>query len=248
VNLDQKRVLILGATSRIAQEFARRLAERQCKLVLVARDQRRLDTVAADLLARGAAGAASVLSDLSLPEEHASLLEQAWNCFGGVDLAFMAYGTYAERDCAEESSTLLALLQTDFVSAAHLSIRIVDRFLESKSGHLAVITSVAGDRGRKRNYVYGSAKGGLSIFLQGLDHKLAGTAVRISDIKLGMANTPMTDHLPPSPLKVSPARAVDAMLKGIERDRSVIYSPGFWKGVMLGVRLIPRAMMNRMDI
>jgi decaprenylphospho-beta-D-erythro-pentofuranosid-2-ulose 2-reductase len=248
MNLEGKRVLVLGATSAIAQEFARRAAERHCKLVLVARNQQRLDAVAADLLARGAAGAASVLCDLSIPEKHTSVLDQAWDYFGGIDLAFIAYGIYAERDEAEQSATLLALLQTDFVSAAHLSVAIAQRFLESNAGHLAVITSVAGDRGRKRNYVYGSAKGGLSILLQGLDHKLANTGVRISDIRLGMADTPMTAQMPKSALKASPARAVAAMLRGIEREHSVIYAPGFWKWIMLGVRLIPRPMMNRMDL
>jgi len=248
MNLEGKRVLVLGATSAIAQEFARHAAKRECKLVLVARNQPRLDAVAADLLARGAAGAASVRCDLSRPETHASVLDQAWESFGGIDLAFIAYGMYAERDEAEESFTLLALLQTDFVSAAHLSVAIAQRLQESNAGHLAVITSVAGDRGRKRNYVYGSAKGGLSILLQGLDHKLANTGVRVSDIKLGMADTPMTARLPKSPLNVSPARAAAAMLRGIERERSVIYAPGFWKWIMLGVRLIPRPMMNRMDL
>jgi hypothetical protein len=248
VNLNRKRVLILGATSAIGQEFARRLAERQCKLVLVARNQRRLDAVAADLLARGAAGADSVFSDLNTVEEHAAVLDRAWSYFGGIDLAFIAYGTYAERDESEEVTTLLNLLQTDFVSPAHLAIELAKRFSMDNGGHLAVVTSVAGDRGRKRNYVYGSAKGGLSILLQGLDHKLANSAVRISDIKLGMANTPMTEHVPDSPLKASPAQAVAAMLRGIERDHSLIYAPGFWRWIMLAVRHIPRSMMNRLDI
>ncbi len=248
MNLDRQRVLILGATSAIAQEFARHLAERQCKLVLVARNCQRLEAVAGDLVARGAVEAKPLVSDLSRPDEHAAVLDQAWNHFGGIDLAFLAYGTYAERDEAERSCTLLTLLETDFVSAAHLSVGIASRFLESNTGYLAVITSVAGDRGRKRNYVYGSAKGGLSILLQGLNHKLATSRVRISDIKLGMADTPMTAQMPKSPLKVSSARAVAAMLRGIERERPVIYAPGFWRWVMLVVRWIPRPIMNRLDI
>ena len=248
MNLDRKRVLILGATSAIAQAFARRLAERHCNLMLVARNQERLDAVAADLRARGAAGTISLLSNLDAVEEHAAMLDQAWSHFGGFDLAFIAYGAYAERDDAEETTTLLDLLQTNYVSAAHLAIRIALRFSEANSGHLAVITSVAGERGRKRNYVYGSAKGGLSIFLQGLDHRLAGLKVRISDIKLGMADTPMTEHIPDLFLKVSPTQAVGAMLRGIERDRSVIYAPGFWRWIMVAVRHIPRSIMNRLDI
>lgn len=247
MQLDSKRILILGATSAIAQELARRLAERNCRLVLVGRNAERIAAVAADLRARGAQDVACIPCDLCVTSQHVSVLEDAWRTFGGFDLALIAYGVLAEADAAEEPDTLLRLLETNFVSAAHLSGLLAKRFAAS-GGHLAVITSVAGDRGRKRNYVYGSAKAGLSVFLQGLDHKHAANGLRISDIKLGLADTPMTAHLAPSPLKVSPERAVRSMIAGLERERSVIYAPGFWKWIMLAVRALPRPVMNRLDI
>lgn len=247
MKLDRKRVLILGATSAVAQEFARRMAERQSRMVLVARNAERLEAVASDIRARGAAAAVSLLSNLSCVEGHEAMLDQAWECFGGIDFALIAYGRYAERAEAEETPVLRDLLETDFVSAAHLAVRISARFMHGNSGHLAVITSVAGDRGRKRNYVYAAAKGGLSVLLQGLDHKLAGSGVRISDIKLGMADTPMTAQTPDSPLKVPPAKAVEAILAGLERERAVIYAPAFWRWIMLAVELLPRRAMHRLD-
>lgn len=248
MKLDRKRVLILGATSAVAQEFARRMAERQSRVVLVARHAGRLDAVASDLRARGSAAVVPLLCNLSCIEGHDTMLDQAWESFGGIDLALIAYGTYAERGEAEETPVLRDLLETDFVSAAHLAVRISARFAHSNSGHLAVITSVAGDRGRKRNYIYAAAKGGLSVLLQGLDHKLAGSSVRISDIKLGMTDTPMTAQMPDSPLKVSPAKAVAAMLAGLERQRAVIYAPAFWRWIMLAVKLLPRRVIQRLDL
>ncbi len=245
MKLEHKRVLILGATSAIAQEFGRRLGERGCQLVLVARNSERLDGVAADLRARGAE-TACIVGDLCDTAGQASIMERAWEFFGGVDLAFVAYGVLAENEAAEDPETLLRLLETNFVSAAHLSALLARRMSE-RGGHVAVITSVAGDRGRKRNFVYGSAKAGLSVFLQGLDHKHASNGLRVSDIKLGMADTPMTAHLPASPLKVSAARAVKAIIAGLEREQPVIYAPRMWRWIMVAVRALPRPVMNRLN-
>jgi short-subunit dehydrogenase len=246
MKLQGKRILILGATSGIAQQFGRQLVERRCQLVLVARNEERLSAVESDLRARGAE-TACLVADLSHTAEHAGLLERAWKVFGGIDLAFVAYGVFAEYDAAEEPATLLRLLETNFVSAAHLT-SLLARKLSETGGKVAVITSVAGDRGRKRNYVYGSAKAGLSIFLQGLDHKHAGNGLRIVDIKLGMADTPMTAHLPASPLMVSAKQAVDSIVAGLERDQTVIYAPRMWRWIMLTVRAIPRPLMNRLNL
>ena len=180
--------------------------------------------MAGDLRAFGAAEVACLIADLNNPLEHDAVLKRSWDYNGQVDLALLAYGVYRERDEAEQTSTLLNLLSTNFLSAAHLALKITERF-----------------EGQ------GAAKGGLSIFLQGLDHKLASTRVRVSDIRLGLADTPMTANLPPSPLKVGPDRAAAVILQGLERERQVIYTPGFWRWIMLVVRLIPRRIMNRLD-
>jgi len=248
MKLDGARLLILGATSGIAQEFARQTAARDCRLVLVARSAARLEAVAEDLRTRGAKEVTCMVADLNSIEGHTKLVQESWECYGGIDLVLIAYGLYSERDDAEQTQKLASLLHTNFVSAANLSLRVCDRFVAQGKGCLAVITSVAGDRGRRRNYVYGASKAGLSIFLQGLDHKLARTPVQVSDIRLGMADTPMTAHLPPSPLKASPRSAVKAMLSGLERGKAVIYAPPYWRWIMSAVRALPRPLMNRLDI
>ena len=203
--------------------------------------------IAEDLRARGGT-VICIPADLSCIEQHSAVLDQAWAGLGNVDFALIAYGLYAEREAAETTDALVPLLQTNFVSAAHLAIRILDRFAAQGSGQLGVITSVAGLRGRKRNYVYASAKGGLSVLLQGLDHKLGNAPVGVSDIRLGMADTPMTAHLPPSPLKISPGSAAATIIAGLEKRRSVIYVPWFWRWIMLVIRALPRGLMNRLDI
>jgi decaprenylphospho-beta-D-erythro-pentofuranosid-2-ulose 2-reductase len=247
VKIDGRRILILGATSAIAQQVARLAVERGCPVVLAARNKAHLEAIAVDLRTRG--GSPICLeADLSCVEQHTSVLDKAWAGLGGVDFALIAYGLYAERQAAENTDTLVALLQTNFVSTAHLAIRIVDRLVAQGSGRLGVITSVAGDRGRRRNYVYGSAKGGLSVLLQGLDHKLGNGTVGVSDIKLGMADTPMTAHLPASPLKISSERAAAMIIAGLENGHAVVYVPWFWRWIMLVIRLLPRFAMNKLDL
>lgn len=247
MKIDGKRILILGATSAVAQEFARQAVERKCTVVLAARDAAHLEEIAGDLRTRGGT-VFCITADLSHTDEHAALLDRVWASMGGVDFALIAYGLYAERDAAETTGTLVPLLQTNFVSAAHLSVRIVERLSAQGSGRLGVITSVAGDRGRRRNYVYGAAKGGLSVLLQGLDHKLGSGAVGVSDIKLGMVDSPMTAHLPPSPLKIPARTAATMIIAGLEKGRAVIYVPWFWGWIMAVIRSLPRAVMNRLDI
>jgi short-subunit dehydrogenase len=247
MNFDGKKVLVLGATSAIAQEFARQIAGKGCRIVLAGRRADRLAAIAADLKARGAE-AVCIETDLGSIAGHPDLIARSWAAFGGIDLALIAYGVYAEGEKAEETSTAVTMLETNFVSVVNLSLRLIDRFVAQASGRLAVITSVAGDRGRKRNYVYAASKGGLSVFLQGLDHKLAAGPVGVSDIKLGMADTPMTSHTPPSPLKCSPQTAAAAIIAGLQSDKPIIYAPWFWKWIMVIIRAIPRRVMGRLDL
>jgi decaprenylphospho-beta-D-erythro-pentofuranosid-2-ulose 2-reductase len=247
MQLHQKRVFIAGATSAVAQEFARLAAARGCRLILAARNTRHLESIAADIRARGAE-VHTIAADLAATDAGTALVDEAWNKWGGLDVALIAYGLYAERDDAETTATLVSLLETNFVSAAHLALRITQKFAAAHSGSLAAITSVAGDRGRRRNYVYGASKGALSVFLQGLDHKFAASGVTITDIKLGMVASPMTEHLPRSPLMCSPLAAASGIVSAIEKQRARAYIPGFWRPIMTIVRNLPRIVMNRLDL
>lgn len=247
MKIDGTKVLILGATSAVAREFARLAVARHCSVALVARNAAHLEATAADLRVRGASPV-SIEADLSRVEDHRGVLDRSWAGLGGVDFALIAYGAYAERDEAEDTETLVRLLETNFVTAAHLAVRIAERFEAHGSGCLAAITSVAGDRARRRNYVYAAGKRGLSTLIQGLDHKLGRGPVRIVDIRMGVVDTPMTVHLPSSPLKASARDAAAAILAGMESGRAVVYAPWFWRWISGAVRAVPRKLMNRLDI
>lgn len=242
-----KKVLILGAASAVAQEFARLAVARGCSLALAGRDAGHLDAVAADLRVRGGS-AVCIEADLAEVGEHGRVLDEAWEALGGIDAALIAYGVYAEREGAEETDMLVRILQTNFVSAGHLAVRIAERFERQGSGCVAAITSVAGDRARRRNYVYAAGKRGFSTLLQGLDHKLGRGPVRVVDIRMGLVDTPMTADLPASPLKVSARVAGAAILAGMARGQAVVYAPWFWRWISGAVCATPRSVMNRLDI
>ncbi|MDW8371253.1 MAG: SDR family NAD(P)-dependent oxidoreductase, partial [Geminicoccaceae bacterium] len=147
------------------------------------------------------------------------------------------------RDPEATRRTLL----TNFVSPAVLLTALAARLEAAGKGCLAVITSVAGDRGRASNYVYGAAKGGLSTFLEGLRHRLAGKGVHVLDIRPGPVDTPMTAHLEKGGfLWASPERVAADIDRAIARRRSVLYTPWFWRWIMLVIRLLPEPLFHRL--
>jgi short-subunit dehydrogenase len=235
-----QRILALGATSAIAEATLRLLAERGATFFLVARNAQKLEAVRADLLTRGASGATGVVADLDDTARHPELLQSAAGAMGGIDLALLAHGVLGDQAQAERDyAAAEAILRTNFLSAVSLIGWLANYFEAQRHGVLVVISSVAGDRGRKSNYVYGASKGALNIVLDGLRHRLAGTGVRVLTIKPGFVATPMTAHLPPSPLFAQPAKVAQDILKGIEKGRSVVYTPPFWALIMLMVRNTP---------
>jgi decaprenylphospho-beta-D-erythro-pentofuranosid-2-ulose 2-reductase len=240
------RVAIFGATSAIAQAVARRLAERGDAFILIARDGQRLDAVAADLEVRGASGVHSLVADLTDASRHAELVAQCWAAHGGIDVALIAHGYLGSQRMAESSpAELAAILDANFVSAASLAMRLAESFAQQRSGTLAAIASVAGDRGRQSNYAYGAAKGGLAIFLDGLRHRLAPQGVKVVTIKPGFVDTPMTRDFPKGPLWATPEAVAGGIVRAIDRGASVAYVPGFWRAIMLVIRSLPEWILFR---
>src|SRR5436305_7536287 len=186
-----KKIVVLGATSTVMQPLLRRMANDGMELLLVARSQERLDSVRSDLLARGAANVLTFETDLtSSPDIVYSFAEQ---CFRDFDTLLLSYGTMLDQDrCQTDAEYALGQVRTNFVSSIALLTIFGKHFESRRSGTIAVITSVAGDRGRRSNYVYGAAKGGLSIFLQGLRSRLHRCGVRVLTIKPGPVATQMT--------------------------------------------------------
>lgn len=243
------KILILGATSAMAHETARIWAKQRKKLFLVARNSSRLEAIAKDLQVRGAEILGVHACDLTLTHEHASLLELANEKLGGVEGALIAYGTLGDQKAGEQSyEKSLSEIQSNFLSQVSLLTLLGNQFEKKKRGTIVVISSVAGDRGRQSNYIYGSSKGALSLFLQGLRNRLYPSQIQVLTVKPGFVSTPMTAHLPQGPLFVSPTTIAQGIVKGIERKKDVIYLPGFWRMVMAIIKSIPECFFKRLKL
>lgn len=242
-------VLALGATSAIAEATLRLLAERGARFYLVGRSQDKLDSVAADLHTRGASGVATHAMDLNDTAGHAVMLGLAAQSLGTIEMALLAYGVLGEQKDAEASyAAAEAILRTNFLSSVSLITWLANYFETTKQGTLAVISSVAGDRARKSNYVYGASKGALNLFLDGVRNRIDRAGVEVLTIKPGFVATPMTAHVKQGPLFAKPAQVARGIVKAIEKRRDVVYLPGFWRGIMLVVRMIPRRVFKRMNL
>lgn len=243
------RWLVLGASSAMAQAVVRRVAGAGGTVALVARDPEKLRHVADDARARGATVAAALQADLDATDRHAALLDQAFAALGKVDVVLIAHGTLADAEACERDPALgAATLVTNFVGAALLAQGAALRLAERGAGAVVAISSVAGDRARPSNYPYGAAKAGLAFFLEGLRCRMAGRGVAIVTVKPGFVDSPMTAHLPKGPLWAAPDAVAHSILHALRRGRDVVYAPGWWRVVMLVIRLLPRGLVIRLGI
>ncbi len=244
-----KKVIVLGATSGIAMEVQRQLAQRNCELLLVARSPERLADLQADLSLRGAAAVLTYPADLASVQQHAGVFDFVRHSFPGFDTVLLAYGSMHDQKDSETSvDILLEELQANFVSATAILALFAADLERRRTGCLAAITSVAGDRGRRSNYVYGSAKGALSLYLQGLRSRLHPSGVRVITIKPGPVQTPMTDHLPGYARFADPEQVARDIVRALERRApDVLYTPKVWRHIMTGVRHIPETVFKRLS-
>lgn len=241
------KVLVVGATSAIAQEACRAWAARGDELFLVARDAARLEAVAQDARVRGARRVETALLDALDFARHDAVVDHAWRQMGGLDAALVAHGTLTDQaraqvdwDYAERE------LRTNFLSVASLLERLALRFEAQRGGVLAVVSSVAGDRGRASNYAYGAAKAATTAWASGLRGRLHKAGVRVVTIKPGLVETPMTAHLPRSPLSTSAGRVGRGIVRAMDRGGGVTYLPGWWRFVFMGIKALPEAAMKRL--
>jgi decaprenylphospho-beta-D-erythro-pentofuranosid-2-ulose 2-reductase len=244
-----RKVLALGATSAIAEATLRLLAEQGASLFLVARNAEKLAAVRDDLLTRGAEAVAGAVADLDDTASHPALLEQAVDALGRIDVALLAHGVLGDQAAAERGyGAAEAILRTNFLSAVSLITWLANYFEGEHRGTIAVISSVAGDRGRKSNYVYGASKGGLNVFLDGVRNRIDRTGVQVLTIKPGFVATPMTAHLPQNALFAQPAQVARHIVRAIEKRKDVAYVPPFWRWIMLAVRSVPQRIFKKMNM
>ena len=243
-------VVVLGATSAIAQAYARRRAAAGTRFALAGRRQERLGVVAADLLARGAAAAEPVTMDLAATGEIERAVEMIHARFGPPREIVIAYGILGEQAALERDlSAAHAALEVNFTSAALWLLAFLKRRDAAQPLTAVVIGSVAGDRGRRTNFIYGAAKGGLDIFVQGLAHAYAGTPVRFVMVKPGFVDTPMTAaFVKGGPLWSSPDRVAADIDRAVRRGARVVYTPWFWRPIMAVIRRLPWFVFRRLKI
>ncbi len=220
------RILVLGATSAIAAGVMRPLAEQGARFYLVARGPEKLKAVANDLQTRGASAVFTRIMDLDDTATHEAMLTEAAEKLETIDLALLAHGVLGnqEHDQVNYAATE-AILRTNFLSAVSLITWLANYFESTHQGTLAVISSVAGDRGRKSNYIYGASKGALNIFLEGVRNRIDRSGVHVLTIKPGFVATPMTAHLPQNGLFAHPSVVGRGILKAIEKRKDVAYVP-----------------------
>jgi len=242
-----QRVLIIGATSAIAEAVARLYAGKGAALFLAARNQERLATIADDLRVRGASAVAVHHLDVADFAAHAAMLDAAWAALAGVDVALIAHGTLPDQaECETSVETAMREFAINGTATIALSAMLAQRLQANAT--LAVISSVAGDRGRASNYLYGSAKAAVSAFLSGLRQRLNDTGVNVLTIKPGFVDTPMTSAFKKGPLWASPQRVAQGIVRAIDGRRGVVYLPWFWWGIMQIIKQIPEVIFRRLKL
>ena len=244
-----KNILILGATSAIAEKLAQRYAKQGHRFYLVARNQARLEHIAADLKVRGAEDVSTQSLDLSDNKQHPDFIKSVTNKLARIDIVVIAYGSLGNQpQCEASVETTMAELNTNCLSVISLLTLLANTMEQQGSGCIAVISSVAGDRGRQSNYVYGTAKGALSIFLQGLRNRLDKKGVHVLTIKPGFVDTPMTVEFKKGLLWVSPEVIAKGIESAISKKKDVVYLPFFWRYIMLIIKSIPEKTFKRMSL
>lgn len=240
-------VLIIGAGSAIATAFARRCARNGDHLFLCARDASALARQRDDLLLRGAAAVHTHVLDVNDGDDRLrQCVEEARHHLGRFDRVLLAHGSLPDQiGMAHDPAAVRGALETNALSTVRLLALLAPIVRQQGNGNLTVITSVAGDRGRASNYVYGAAKALVSTWLEGLRAELHGAGVHVMEVRPGFIDTPMTADIPKSPLWSTPDRVAHDILKGMRRRRDVIYTPFFWRYIMLVIRGMPRALFKR---
>lgn len=244
-----QKVVIIGATSAIAEATARLYAARGAQLFLVARNVSRLEDIVADLRVRGANEVFSASLDMNDFDNHARVIEQVWASLGHVDVALLAAGTLPDQtQCETSVETAIKEFATNGTSTIALLTAMAPRFEAQRKGTMAIISSVAGDRGRQSNYLYGSAKAAVTAFASGLRQRMAKLGVNVLTIKPGFVDTPMTRDFKKGALWAKPDGIARGIVHGIDRWRSVIYLPWFWLPIMLIIRHVPEFVFRRIKL
>ncbi len=241
-------VAVFGATSEIAGSLLQRLRGPALRhIVLAARPSPTRDALAASL--RTDTADVTVLDfDASDPDSHPAVIDAAF-AQGDIDVTVIAFGVLGNQaDFDADPASAVEAAQVNYVGGVSVGMRVAARLREQGHGALVVLSSVAGERARASNYVYGSTKAGLDVFATGLGDALHGSGVHVMVVRPGFVRTKMTDGLPEAPLSVGPDDVADAIVNGLRHQRATVYVPSTMRFVMSGLRHVPRSLFRRLPI
>lgn len=241
-------VLVLGGGSDLGLAITRALVDRRARTVILAgRDPEQLKPAADDLAAAGAERVERVAFDALDPDSHAGFVDGVFDRFGDIDLTVVAFGRLGDQAEAErDPASALEVLRTNFVGAASTCLALARRLRTQGHGTLVVLSSVAGERVRAANFVYGATKAGLDGFCQGLGDALAGSGVRVLIVRPGFVPTKMTAGRDRAPFATTPEGVAEAVLRGLERGAGVVWAPPVLRFVMMAARHLPRPLFRRL--
>lgn len=248
---NKKRIVIIGATSAIAEHCARLwLAQQPADLTLVGRDTQRIERVATDLKVRSPQSEIRVVQAEFLNPQAINATAGDIVKSGRVDIVLIAHGSLPEQtECQNDLQSCRDALEINGVSPVLYAEAFAKEMEKANHGTIALIGSVAGDRGRKSNYVYGAAKGLVTRYAQGMQHRFAGSGVKVVLIKPGPTDTPMTAHLKGKGAKLAPAEDVaKQIVDAIEAEKPLVYTPIKWLLIMRIIQHLPRAIFNKLEI
>jgi decaprenylphospho-beta-D-erythro-pentofuranosid-2-ulose 2-reductase len=243
-------VLVLGAGSDIAQATVRELVARRARtIVLAVRDPVSVEPFADELRARGATDVRAVPFDAHETEKHAAFVDEVFAAVGDVDLAILAFGVLGDQDLAErDAAVALEIAQVNYLGSVSTAVPISQRMLDQGHGTIVALSSVAGERVRRANFVYGSSKAGMDTFFHGLGDALVGTGVHVMVVRPGFVHTKMTTGMDPAPLSTTAEAVADAIVHGLERGSETVWVPATLRYLMSVLRHIPRPIFRRLPM
>ena len=241
-------VLVLGGSSEIAQAIVDKLVPGRCRTVILAgRESTRLTEAVQRAKAAGADVAESVAFDATDTGAHVALADEVFDRFGDIDLVIVAAGVLGDQSADElDPPAAAAVIDANFAGLASAILAVTARLKHQGHGRLVVLSSVAGERARKANFIYGSSKAGLDAFAQGLGDSLVGTGVGVTIVRPGFVVGRMTEGMTPAPFSTTPDAVAEAVVKGIASGAAVVYAPPVLRGVFAVMRHLPRPVWRRM--
>jgi decaprenylphospho-beta-D-erythro-pentofuranosid-2-ulose 2-reductase len=243
-------VLVLGAGSDIAHATLRALVKRRARTILLAaRDTDSLGTLATELRTLGAERVETMKFDAFDTEQSSALIDDVFSRVGDIDLAILAFGVLGDQEQAErDSDAAVDIARVNYLGPVSVGVPLAQRMRAQGHGAIVVLSSVAGERARRANFVYGSSKAGMDAFFQGLGDSLVGSGVKVMIVRPGFVDTKMTKGMKPAPLSTTADAVAEAIMRGLARGSETVWVPSTLRYVMSAIRHVPRPIFRKLPI